>query len=155
MNNFVADLVDMKKYLMLLVAGMGIGVLAGQDLQVGNKRLSVFLDCSNTWCDMNYIRTELPVVDYSRDRIESDVHVLLTSQRTGSGGRGYQVIMYGQKAFEGLRDTISFTLMRNSTDFERRELILNHLKIGLVPYLIRNGQEEIINVNYKTSDIDK
>ena len=153
---FVTNLVDMKRYFISLVMlGTCLGLLSGQDLQKKTERLSIFVDCSNTRCDMNYIRAELPMVDYSRDRIESDIHVLLTSQSIGSGGRGYQVIMYGQKAFERLRDTISFTLKRNYTDAERRELIVNNLKIGLVPYLIRNGQTDFINVNYTSHNISE
>ncbi|MDA0194984.1 MAG: hypothetical protein O2887_06545 [Bacteroidetes bacterium] len=150
MTKLAQDLVDMRKFLVLLVVlGMFPGFLCSHDLPKRIERLSIFVDCSNTWCDMNYIRTELPVIDYSRDRIASDIHVLLTSQNTGGGGRGYQLIMYGQKGFVGLIDTISFALEPNSTDFERRELIVNNLKIGIVPYLIRNGQTDIINVSYK------
>ena len=60
------------------------------------ERLKVFIDCSNTWCDMDFIRTEINIVDFLADRLASDVHVLITSQNTGSGNNQYQMIFYGQ-----------------------------------------------------------
>lgn len=45
----------------------------------------VFLDGARI--DMDYIRTEITFVNYVRDRKEADVHVLITQQRTGGGGR--------------------------------------------------------------------
>lgn len=86
-------------------------------------RISIFLDCANTRCDRTYIRTELPIVDYSRDRIESDIHVLLTSQRTGSGGRGYQIIFFGQEEFSEIIDTLNFSLEPMSSDVQRRVMV--------------------------------
>lgn len=61
------------------------------------SRLRVFIDCSNTWCDMQHIKTEINVVDFLFDNAASDVHVLITSQRTGSGGSEYQLIFFGQQ----------------------------------------------------------
>jgi hypothetical protein len=41
------------------------------------KKLSVFVDC-NTYCDMNFIRTELTLVDFLLDRTVADVHILIS-----------------------------------------------------------------------------
>ncbi|MDH5608393.1 MAG: hypothetical protein OEY56_02855 [Cyclobacteriaceae bacterium] len=111
-------------------------------------KLMVFLDCSNTGCDWNYIRTELPVVNYSRDRIASDVHVLITNQWNGSGGREYQMIFYGQNEFASCVDTISYKTKFNSTEFELRQAMVTNLKVGLVPFLIKNGQLDLIKVEF-------
>ncbi len=113
-----------------------------------NQRLSVFLDCSNTRCDRQFIMTELSVIDYSMDRIASDVHILLTSQRSGSDGREYQIIMYGQRNFGHIRDTLNFAVQPMATDVERREAIVNYLKLGLVPFIISNSQQELIAIDY-------
>ena len=51
----------------------------------------VFLD--GTRIDMDYIRTEITFVNYVRDRKEADVHVLITQQRTGGGGREYTLAL--------------------------------------------------------------
>ncbi len=113
--------------------------------------LSIFLDCNGTWCDEDYIRTEITAVNHSRDRIASDLHILLTANSNASQGRTYQVIFYGQRTFKGMIDTLSFSTPPNSTDFEIREQISSYLKLGLVPFLIKNGTYESITVNLKKS----
>ena len=47
----------------------------------------VFIDCIS--CDMDYFRTEITFVNYVRDRKDAQVHVLITTQSTGSGGTEY------------------------------------------------------------------
>ncbi len=47
----------------------------------------IYIDCSR--CDMNYIREEIPYVNYVRDVKEAQVYILETSETTGSGGRKY------------------------------------------------------------------
>ena len=64
-----------------------------------NQRLKIYIDCSNTWCDMSFIRTEINIVDFYLDRLAADLHILITEQRTGSGGRQYQMIFFGQNRF--------------------------------------------------------
>src|SRR5688500_7533987 len=53
--------------------------------------LSVYLDCQNVFCDFDYLRTELAAVNWVRDRAVADVHLLVTTQQTGSGGSEYTV----------------------------------------------------------------
>src|SRR5665647_3526447 len=64
------------------------------------QKLKVFIDCSRTFCDQNYFRSEIKVVDFLRDNIAANVDVLITSQKAGGGGRQYQMIFYGQNNFE-------------------------------------------------------
>ena len=45
----------------------------------------VFLDCDR--CDEDYLRKEVTFIDYVRNREDADVHVLVTTQDTGGGGR--------------------------------------------------------------------
>ncbi len=56
----------------------------------------VFIDC---WrCDRDYIRTEITYVNYVRDRKDADIHLLVTDQGTGSGGREYTLAFIGLKS---------------------------------------------------------
>jgi len=89
---------------------------AQNDTKITGK-LKVFIDCSSTWCDMNFIRSEINLVDFMLDRIAADVHVLVTNQSTGSGGSSYQLIFFGQNRFKQLQDTLLFITDTNSTDF--------------------------------------
>ena len=47
--------------------------------------VKVYLDCG--YCDIEYIKTEITFVNYVRDRNEAQVHILVTSSQTASGGR--------------------------------------------------------------------
>ena len=46
--------------------------------------VKIFLDCQG--CDMNYIRLEIPYINYVRDVREAQVYILETDQDAGSGG---------------------------------------------------------------------
>ena len=116
--------------------------------QNGSGRVSLFLDC-NTFCDQTYMRTELSQFDFLRDRLAADVHILITSQRTGSGGREYQLLFYGNNQYEDLNDTIQFSNSNIATNFEIRERLVKHIRIGIIPYLVRNDQTDLIDLSFK------
>jgi hypothetical protein len=114
-------------------------------------RLKVFIDCNSTWCDMQYIRSEINIVDFLFDNLAADVHVLITSQPTGSGGNQYQLIFFGQQQFSNQKDTLRFGTAPNATEFEQRNLLLKYLKTGLVPFIAKTGSLENIEVNLKST----
>ena len=92
-----------------------------------------FLDCD--FCDINYIRREIPYVNYVRDVKEAQVYTLLTTQRAGNGGREYTYSFEGQHEFAGMNDTLIFLSMPDDTDDQRRERQLKMLKMGLMRYV--------------------
>lgn len=98
-----------------------------------SKTPYVFLDCDN--CDVSYIRVEIPFVNWVRDREDAVVHVLITSQRTGSGGREYSLDFIGLKTHAGTDQTLSYVAPPDYTDDEEREGMAGILKVGLLPYL--------------------
>jgi len=116
------------------------------------NRLKVFMDCPDG-CDMNYIRTEINIIDFVLDRLVADVHVLITDQNTGSGGDKYQLIFFGQNSFKQMSDTIYFDNAANNTDFEERELLLKYLKLGLTPFITKTDMARYINVQMKTDKV--
>ena len=93
----------------------------------------VFLDCNR--CDFSYIRTEIPFVNWVRDREDAVVHVLITDQRTGSGGREYTFDFIGLKRFSGTDQNLSYVAPPDYTSDERRDGLNGILKLGLLPYL--------------------
>lgn len=57
-----------------------------------SKALRVYIDCD--LCDLSdfdYIRTEIAFVNYVRERKESQVHLLITTQETGGGGTEFTI----------------------------------------------------------------
>ncbi|MBM3284995.1 MAG: hypothetical protein FJY81_03910 [Candidatus Aminicenantes bacterium] len=106
----------------------------------------VFLDCQR--CDTDYIRTEIAFVNYVRDRQEADVHILMTVQSTGSGGREYAAQFIGQKECADMRWTLRYVSSRTETEDATRKGLVHVLKLGLAPYVARTpmGKSVIISL---------
>lgn len=114
-----------------------------------SKRLKVFVDCSNTWCDLDFIKTEINIVDYLLDNVASDLHILITEQSTGTGGSQYQLIFYGQNQFKNQSDTLRLSIMPNTTEFEERDLLTKYMKLGLAPYVAKTSSVNGITITMK------
>ncbi|MBA3580587.1 MAG: hypothetical protein H0W42_11445 [Gemmatimonadaceae bacterium] len=96
----------------------------------------VFIDCER--CDDDFLREDIAWIDHVRDRAVADVHVLVTAQRTGSGGTEYTANFIGLRQFSGKQDTLSyFSRVAESSDQTRRG-ISAVLKLGLVRYAARS-----------------
>jgi hypothetical protein len=115
--------------------------------------LRVFLDCKDhTPCYFDYVKTEIAYVDYVIVREAADVHVLITSLRTGAGGREFTMKFVGLGDFEGIDDEVLFvTLPTDTEDLERRAFVRT-LKLGLVRYALRTGLGGQLNVTHKPPD---
>ncbi len=111
------------------------------------KAPTVFIDCG--FCDENYIRTEISFVNYVRDRLLADVHVLITTQPTGGGGREYTLTFIGQHRSAGMNDTLTFTTRQSDTQDMIRSLLVHHLKIGLVRYISKTPLAQHLVVSYR------
>jgi hypothetical protein len=108
--------------------------------------LSVFLDCQNVYCDEDYVRTEIKAVNWVRDRQVSDVHVLVTGQDTGAGGREFTLTFLGLRLYSGVTDTLKFILPPSFTDDERRVGLVRFLRIGLVRYVARTPAADKVTI---------
>lgn len=129
-------------------------LLAKGKLSDTAKKLSVFVDC-NTDCDMNYIKTELTLVDFFLDRTAADVHILINEQSTGGGGSEVQFIFYGQQEYKNMHDTIKMEIEPMATAFERRKVILKGLQSGLLPFLLQTKFARYIELSMKQPALDK
>ena len=94
----------------------------------------VFVDCQSNGCDDDFFRTEITWVNFVRDRTAANVFVLVTSQRTGSGGSQYRVNLDGQGAFAGLRDSLEYSTRQGNTDDEDRRALTRVMSFGLLRY---------------------
>jgi hypothetical protein len=104
----------------------------------------VFLDCQE--CDSDYIRTEIPFVNYVRDRKEADVHVLITTQSTGSGGVEYTLAFIGVGACAGLDNKLIYASNKTNTEEEIRRGYVGVLRMGLIPYAARTPIRDLIKI---------
>ena len=115
--------------------------------EMKKKAPKVFLDGRRI--DRNYIRTEIPFVNYVRDRKEADVHVLITTQTTGSGGREYTIAFIGQKECLGINNTLIYASNNTDTSEEIRRGYVQVLKMGLISYVARSPICNQIGISFK------
>lgn len=108
---------------------------AGDTLVQREEAVRVFIDCAR--CDINYIRQEIPYVNYVRDVKEAQVYILETSQTTGSGGRQYTFSFIGQEEYEGRLDTLVYSSRPDDSRDITRIWRTQMLKMGLMPYVAR------------------
>ena len=83
-----------------------------------NQALRIFLDCDRRICDADFFRQEITFVNFMRDRQDAQVHVLVTRETTGGGGRAYTMDFIGLETFEGLDDQLTFFEAMHETDYE-------------------------------------
>jgi len=98
--------------------------------------LAVFLDCSNGGnCYLDFIRQELNILTFVRDRTDADVQVMITNQSNANGGTISNLMLIGRNNYHSLSDTVSYYIDPNHTEDDKRNLLAKHLKIGLFPFL--------------------
>ena len=107
----------------------------------------VFMDCRR--CDRDYIRTEITFVNFVRDRQESDIHLLVTDQSTGSGGQEYTMAFLGRNQFAGMDQTVTYVSNQTDTRDEIRKGMVEAMKRGLFPFLLKTPLCEYISVNFR------
>jgi hypothetical protein len=107
----------------------------------------VYIDCPS--CDHDYIRTEINFVNYVRDRKDADIHVLVTTQRTGAGGREYTIAFIGLKAYQDFKNILKYVSGATDTEQEVRKGLAKVLKMGLVAAAARTSIASSIDVSFK------
>ena len=112
--------------------------------------LRVFLDCPD--CDEEFLRQNVAFVDYVRDRMVADVHVLVTTQGTGGGGLSWTLKVIGVGRFQGQDRTLTFTTPQTATSDERRREFARVFKIGIVGYASDSSVATELNVTYQPKE---
>ncbi len=133
--------------LIILVLLMILGIKADAQ-NADSSKLKVFIDC-RTGCDINFIKSEIPIIDFVLDRVAADVDVLVTTQPVGSGGKQYQLNIYGQHQYKSTTDTLTFTTTANATASETRQKLLQYLMLGLSPMVAKTLYSKIIKITMK------
>lgn len=106
----------------------------------------LYLDCRR--CDTGHIRREIDFVNHVRDPGAAEVHVLVTDERTGGGGRRFTLDFMGRQDFAGTENSLSFVSPQSSTAAEEREGLTRMLKLGLVPYVAQTGLASALSLSF-------
>ncbi len=118
-----------------------------QEENLRSKSISIYIDCNN--CDLDYIRKEVPFINYVREPKEADLHVLVTSQTTGAGGEKISLYFIGQKNYSDRNDTLTFVCTPDDTDDVEREKFVKTLKIGLIQFIQNTPIAQELEISYK------
>jgi hypothetical protein len=133
-KNVIQSIIFLIFLILLSESGISQVLPAGTDT-TRRGAVKIFLDCQH--CDMNYIRQEIPYINYVRDVREAQVYILETSQDAGSGGEQFTFTFQGQHEFKGMNDTLVYTSSPDQTNTIIREKRANMLKMGLIRYVAR------------------
>lgn len=118
---------------------------SAEDRVERENALRIFIDCAR--CDMNYIREEIPYVNYVRDVKEAQLYILETREQTGSGGNKYTFVFLGQKEYEGVSDTLVYSSSPDDTRDYQRIWRTQMLKMGLMPYVAKTPLYSEVLIN--------
>ncbi len=129
------------------VAGTPATTPASPDTsQAGAVR--VYLDCQSSRCDYDFLRDQMRWVNFVRDRLVSDVLLLVTSLRTGSGGSEYTIAAIGQSTNRGRADTAVVFVAPNDADDVVRRQLARTFSLLLGPYAARTPLAARLTLNY-------
>lgn len=91
-------------------------------------------------------RTEIDFVSWVRDRTLAQVHLIMTSERTGSGGFQYHFDFVGLEGLEGSDDRLEYPSLGTDTREEVLLGISRVIAVGLARYSVLAGTAEGIEV---------
>lgn len=119
----------------ILFASATLGAQEPRDSVARGVTTRLFVECGR--CDPNYMREQLRFVDLVRDPMLADVHVIVTSLGTGSGGEAYTIEAIDRRP-PVRRDTITVSVRADATTVEVRDQLARGVKVAIVPFL-RDG----------------
>lgn len=145
------------------LCGLWVGLTAGAaplDAQIrsslsGASAPSVFLDCQGRMpCNRQHFRTELRFVNWARDRADSDVHVIVTSEDVGGGGRRFTFDFIGLGEMAALTDQLTYTSQGSDVSAETLDGMTRTLRLGLLRYAVEGGLGNDFDVRF-TGAVDE
>jgi hypothetical protein len=108
-------------------------------------KIKVFLSCN---CDDSYIKQNTLLLDYVRDRTQSDIEVFVFDISNASGGRNFTFEYKGKNDFQNKENKISTNITQNLTFNEAREVLLKTYKMGMVHFLQNTVFQNQVDVSF-------
>ena len=142
------QLFSMKKLPIILLLSIFAFTLFAEENPVSKKKphrkyaLNVYMYASN------YLKKEVPFINFVRDVQDADLVVLETFQSTGSGGGEYTFFVDGQKKFAGIKDTVKFHTYPDDTDEQVMRKGATVFKMGLMMYILETPMAEFIDIQF-------
>ena len=114
--------------------------------QATQTRPRVFIDCNGPNCNSQYYRTEITWVNWVNDREVADVHIIMGSLSTGSGGREYQLDFLGVDAAEAYEDQHIYRALATDTQRESLDGITHTLGLGIANWANTHGFRGLVRL---------
>jgi hypothetical protein len=117
-----------------------------------NAAIRAYLDCNENGCDHDFIKTEMKWINWMRDRLDADFHILVTTEQTGAGGRRYTVLGIGQRAYAGKGDTLTFVSNPNDASDAIRTALMQTIGKLLVSHAAKGPLGPALSISYKAPE---
>ena len=132
----------------LAAVAVALAVALGtwRDAHAQQSRPNVFLDCREARCNYEYYRTEIDWVNWVRDRQVADVHVIMTAQGTGAGGREYLFDFIGTDEENPYSVQHSYQSLPTDTDREVLDALANSLGLGLALFANQSRYRGLVTI---------
>ena len=134
----------MKKLILstlLLILALNLNAQTQNDT-LRKDALRVYMDADD------YIRQQIPFINYVRDIKDAQVYIISNSQGTGSGGDQYTFFLVGQHEFVNQTDTVSFTSSPDDTEDSIREMKVQTLQNALMRYVQHTPLAKYIKLSF-------
>ncbi|MCU0455551.1 MAG: hypothetical protein MUE74_04540 [Bacteroidales bacterium] len=117
--------------------------------QPGSNTDTLRKDALNIYMESSdFIRKEIPYVNYVRDIKDAGVYIISTTENTGSGGMEFTYFFVGQNQFTGMADTLSFTTTPDETEEGIRQKQVSTLKMGLTRYVAKTPLAKYLKISF-------
>jgi hypothetical protein len=87
-------------------------------------------------------------VNYVRDRKDAQVHILITSQRSGSG-RAYDLAFFGQEGFDGTDQRLIYNRSNTDSSDDQRRQMARYLQFGMAAYVLNTPQGDGLQISWE------
>jgi hypothetical protein len=114
--------------------------------QVAQTRPRIFFDCNGPNCNSQYYRTEITWVNWVNDRQVADLHIIMGSLSTGSGGREYQLDFLGVDAAVAYEDQHIYRALATDTQRESLDGITHTLGLGIANWANTHGFRGLVRL---------
>jgi hypothetical protein len=160
--NIIKSFNNIEKYLKFLLVIIAVysqmGFAQTEDIPSNpvenqNGVLHVYIDIGGRDNPERYLRTEIPFVTYVRDPNLAEIHVLIVDQRTGSGGKRFNISFIGKDVYEGQDQTLFYISAQSNSQDEEREGLARIIKMGLMPYVSQTPIADQIDIQYDDDKI--
>ncbi len=121
-------------FVMLAVIIIGNSSVINAGNQDAGNSLSVFLDLPGQ-ADADFIRQEIPVVEYVRDRAQADIHIIMSIHPAGAAGSTYTISFIGRGIYQDKDYQLSYWAPASDTFDQTRRGYTRKIKMGLAPFI--------------------